>query len=183
MIFLIFRHHWAAIFFKKYACKLSSALRERRWITNSSERAVLSIVSRRLLSVWHLSPLSLIHFKVHQSRARRFHARHWFLLPLSRPFPASTRAAIRGMAGLDTAPTDVARCLPPPYPRSTHGCARRKPPRGTTCRLPLLLPSPTDPCASLRKVGYFKAERAAVIYLHSLVLNWRPAKALPQNNK
>lgn len=158
MIFFLFSSSLSCNIFKKYACKLSSALRERRWITNSSERAVLSIVSRRLLSAWHLSPLSLIHFKVHQSRARRFHARHWFLLPLSRPFPASTRAAIRGMAGLDTAPMDAARCPPPPYPRSTHGCGKRKPPRGTTCRPPPLLPSPTDLCASPRKVGYFKRE-------------------------
>lgn len=145
--------------------KLSSALRERRWITNSSERAVLSIVSRRLLSAWHLSPLSLIHFKVHQSRARRFHARHWFLLPSSRPSPAWIRAAIRGMAGLDTAPTDAASCPLPPCPRNTRGCGRRKPPRRTTCRPPQLQPpSPTDLCASLRKVSDSKVRADICIY-------------------
>lgn len=72
-----------------------------------------------------------MHFKVHQSRARRFHTRHWFLLLLSRPFQAWTPAATLATAGPSRTLMAHARCLPHPYPQSTLGWRRKKHPRKT----------------------------------------------------
>lgn len=81
-----------------------------------------------------------MHFKVHQSRARRFHARHWFLLLSSRPFPGWTRAATLATADPSRTRTACARCPPPRYPRSTRGWRRKKLQRKTRLQLQ---PQPT----------------------------------------
>jgi len=119
------------IFLGSQICERRICKTWRRWITNSSERRVLSIVSRRSLSAWHLFPLSVMHFKVHQSRARRFHTRHWFLLLLSRPFQAWTPAATLATAGPSKTLMAHARCLLHPYPQSTLGWRRKRHPRKT----------------------------------------------------
>lgn len=76
-----------------------------------------------------------MHFKVHQSRARRFHARHWFLLLSSRPFPGWIRAATLATAAPSRTRTACARCPPPRYPRSTRGWRRKKLQRKTRPQL------------------------------------------------
>lgn len=115
-------------------------IERRRWITNLGEKVVLSTVSRRSLSVWHLSVILLMHFKVHQSRARRFHRRHWFLLLLHRPSPACTRASTHATAAQSRPRKAAARCRRRPWRRSIRGWRRRKASGGARPLLRLLLP-------------------------------------------